>query len=126
MAIAPVILAPLVVGGAALILRRTGLLHRLFDGERQRLRRAQPLSRAIPGNDKHAIAAVLGPPQASSGAASPRSVFLADTWYYRLDSQHCIAIAIEFSNDIATDVRVLHVRREGARSALEKKRRVVV
>jgi hypothetical protein len=123
-AIAPVILAPLVVGGAALFFRRTGMLHRLFDGERQCLRRAQVLSRAIPGNDKHAIAAVLGTPQASSGAASPHAVFLADSWYYRLDSRHCIAIAIEFAHDIATDVRVLHVKGQAGAPVAGSKRHV--
>ena len=123
-AIAPVVLAPLVVGGAALILKRMGWLRRLFDGERESLRRAQTLGRAIVGNDKQAIAAVLGLPQASSGAVSPRAVFLASTWYYRLDARHCIAIAIEFSKDVASDVRVLHVKREEVR-AVGKRRGVM-
>ena len=124
--ITPVVLTPLVIGGAALILKRTGLLQRLFDGESESVRRAQALGRAIVGNDKHSIAAVLGLPEASSGAASPRAVFLADTWYYRLDGRHCIALAIGFSKDVASDVRVLHVKREGAKPLSGRADRVIV
>jgi hypothetical protein len=105
--IGPAVLAPLVVGGAALLLKRTGLLRRWVNAESESIRRAQALARAILGNDKHAVAAVLGLPEASSGAGSPQAMFLANTWYYRLDRRHCIAIAIEFSRDMASDVRVL-------------------
>jgi hypothetical protein len=128
--IAPAVLAPLLLGGAAYLLKRKGMLveifQRVFDGERESLRRARNLARSIMGNDKHSVAAVLGPPEASSGSGSLRAVFLADTWYYRLDSQYRIAIAIEFVKDIASDVRVLQLRSEPGVRGSAAKRSVVV
>ena len=120
------VLAPLLVGGAAYLLKRTGILQRVFDGERASLRRAQSLARSILGNNKHAVVAVLGPPQASSGSGSSRAVFLANTWYYRLDSQHRVAIAVEFIKDVASDVRVLHVGSEPGAGGSAAKRGMVV
>jgi len=108
------ILAPLVIGSAAFVLSRRGLLLRLFRNQNDSRERARRLSRAIVGNDKHSIAAALGSPQASAGAASPQAVFLASTWYYRLDSRHRLAIAIEFENDIARAAHVLHIERPPA------------
>jgi hypothetical protein len=107
-AVTPAVLAPLLIGGVALVLTRAGLIQKLFHHEEDGWHRARRLCRAIVGNDKHGVAAVLGPPQASVGSASPQAVFLANRWYYRLDSRKQIAIAIEFQNDVARKVEILH------------------
>ena len=109
-----------------MVLKRNGWLRWLFDSEGESIRRTRALAAAIVGNDKHAVAAVLGLPQASSRVESSRAVFLANTWYYRLDARHRIAIAIEFSKDVASDVRVLHVKREETQPVWAAKRGAIV
>jgi hypothetical protein len=104
------VLAPILVGGVAIVIMKAGLIRRLFSSEEQSFHRAQRLSRTILGNSRHAVAAALGPPHGSSGAGSGKATFLASTWYYRLDERHHIALAIEFVNDVAAEARVLHVK----------------
>jgi hypothetical protein len=105
----PAVLAPLLIGGVALVLTRAGLIQKLFQNDEDCLLRAERLCRAIVGNDKHAVSSVLGRPQASVGSASAEAVFLANRWYYRLDSRNQIAITIEFENDVAREVEILHI-----------------
>jgi hypothetical protein len=104
-ALVPVVLAPLLLGGATLLMARTRLLRRWLGVADNAVHRAQRLGRTIVGHDKHAVAAALGPPQATVPASS---AFLANTWYYRLDERQRIAMVIAFRNDIACEARVLH------------------
>lgn len=74
------------------------------------------LLRAIVGNDKHAVMAVLGPPRASAGfaAVAPallvRADFLvADTWYYALDPQARTAIVVRFDSGVAQHAELIRL-----------------
>jgi hypothetical protein len=104
------VLAPIVVGGMALALMKAGVIRRIFSGEEESLNRAQRLSRTILGNNKHAVAAALGPPEGSAGNRTSGASLGASTWYYRLDDRHHIALAIEFVNDVAAEASVLHAK----------------
>ncbi len=108
------LLLPLVLGGAIFVFRRVG---------RQRVHAIRPppkLNRRtqwILGKSRHEIAGAIGLPHASAGAAAGAAAvnapFLADQWYYRLDSRRHIAIAIEFDRDIASSVRTIQMPRTG-------------
>ena len=110
---------PLLVGGvvASVLATRAMRLRRAV-----RKMRAQPadsaearemLRRAVVGNDKETIVAVLGPPRAAAhrgaaagahaaGAADAADQFrAADTWYYPYDHAHRSAIVIEFAGGVA-------------------------
>jgi hypothetical protein len=63
-----------------------------------------PLKSALVGRTRGEIAALLGPPPATSAQplpASRRGKWQADTWYYPLDRSRRRAIAINFHNHIA-------------------------
>jgi hypothetical protein len=101
--------APVLFASLALVFKRTGLPQRLIRSGGDRLDQTERLRKAILGNSRHAIAAAMGPPQGSAGTASPKTVFLADCWYYRLDHRRGIAVAIEFRKDVACEVQVMHL-----------------
>jgi hypothetical protein len=68
------------------------------------------LAHAIVGSSKSAVAEVFGPPRSAMlrglpavGAGRP-PYWQADTWYYPLPKNDCLAMAIEFSDDSARHV----------------------
>jgi hypothetical protein len=101
-------LTPMLIGGVAMLLLQLERMRRELEHSPDPVRRAQLLSRSIVGNDRAAIASVLGPPQASAGVRSG-TAFLAGTWYYRLSGPHRIALAIQFERDVAADVLVMQL-----------------
>jgi outer membrane protein assembly factor BamE (lipoprotein component of BamABCDE complex) len=89
-------------------------LSRRAVAEQMRVRSMDQLRRAIIGNDKAAIAAVLGPPRASAGFESiapavlvASDSFYADTWYYLLDRAARQALVVQFDCGIARDAQLL-------------------
>jgi hypothetical protein len=90
--------------------------------ERRRRRRrahgvicgAARLCAAVVGNDKGAVASILGPPRATAGFAAlapamlvVSDAFRADTWYYPLDRARRQALVIRFENDIAREAQLV-------------------
>jgi hypothetical protein len=81
---------------------------------RRRPRNPATLLRAIPGNDRTALVAVLGPPRASAGFSAVAPALLvsadylqADTWYYPLDLRAKTALVVHFDQGIARDAQIV-------------------
>ena len=68
------------------------------------------LAGAIVGSSKSTIESVFGPPRSASVSGvgivvHPKMVFWqADTWYYPLPQNGAMAMAINFAEDLATQV----------------------
>lgn len=70
----------------------------------------RPLRRAILGRTRGEVAALLGPPPATSAQplpASKRGKWTAETWYYPLDTTRRRALAINFHNDRAHGIEAV-------------------
>ena len=91
------------------------LFKRLFKTPSRPLRKRgsfAALRRTILGTRKHTVAEVLGPPPAAGAAGKPSApgqphYWYAGTWYYPLDPAEKSAVAIEFSQGVATKVDVI-------------------
>ena len=65
------------------------------------------LRKAIVGNNKSAVAAVLGTPPATANGFSTGSYHRADTWYYPLDDIEKRVVVIHFENGIAKEAEFI-------------------
>src|SRR5262245_6953640 len=90
---------PALAGGAAVV-----ALHSLV---RRRLGRIERLGRELGGAGKLVVAARLGIPHVSCGAAHPLD---SDTWYYRLDRARKLALVIRFSDGLVRTMSVIRGR----------------
>ena len=92
------------------LMKRVGLGPTRDGGDAERPSREESLpllAHAIVGSSKSAVAEVFGPPRSALihgvpavGPGRP-PYWQADTWYYPLPKNDCLAMAIEFANESA-------------------------
>jgi outer membrane protein assembly factor BamE (lipoprotein component of BamABCDE complex) len=90
--------APLLAGALAVVASQRSVLkrwaHDLLDDSTHGSKRSEQFARSVVGKSRNAIVRMIGSP-----AATARNSHGQDQWYYPINKQERLAIAITFSGD---------------------------